>query len=511
MLADIRWDELTVFLILFIAVTVVGFIASRWHRADLNVLEEWGLAGRRFGSIVTWFLLGGDLYTAYTFVAVPALVFGTGAIGLFAIPYTIIVYPIVFVVMPKLWQVARNRGHVTPADFVRDRFDSHLLALLIAITGVVATMPYIALQIFGIQVVIAQMGIPVEISLVIAFLVLAFYTYVSGLRAPALIALVKDALIWIAVLVAVIYIPIHLGGFGAIFAKVPTAKQNLPSASYLVYSTLALGSALALFLYPHAITGTFAARSQNVVRRNAAFLPAYSFLLGLIALLGYMAIAAGVKPSKAYGVNSAVPDLMQKMFAGPFAGFTFAAIAIGALVPAAVMSIAAANLFTRNIWKEYIHKQASGAEQANVAKVASLVVKIGALAFVLGINTKDVINFQLAGGVWILQTLPAVILALYVRWLDRWSVVLGWCVGIGLGTYWLIQDKFVSSHDLSVLGWHVGKVYTGLAAFIANLIVVVVLSLVVLAVRRHAPESRITAQDYEPAAAGSTATPVTAA
>ncbi|MFN2581256.1 MAG: sodium:solute symporter, partial [Candidatus Dormibacteria bacterium] len=253
----IRGDELTVFIVLFVVVTVIGFIAARWRRGDLSLLHEWGLGGRRFGSIVTWFLLGGDLYTAYTFVAVPALVFAKGAIGLFALPYTIIVYPIVYVVMPKLWQAARNLGHITPADYVRDRFNSPLLALLIAITGIVATMPYIALQMFGIQVVIAQMGVNIEISLVVAFLVLALYTYVSGLRAPALIAVVKDTLIWITVLVAVIYIPTKLGGFGAIFhstetavaAKTSKATDNLPASLYLAYSTLALGSALALFLY----------------------------------------------------------------------------------------------------------------------------------------------------------------------------------------------------------------------------------------------------------------------
>ncbi len=104
---------------------------------------------------ITWFLLGGDLYTAYTFVAVPALVFGAGAIGFFALPYTIIVYPFVFVVFPRLWSVSQKHGYVTASDFVHGRFDSQPLALAIAITGIFATMPYIALQLVGIQVVLA--------------------------------------------------------------------------------------------------------------------------------------------------------------------------------------------------------------------------------------------------------------------------------------------------------------------------------------------------------------------
>ncbi len=488
-----HYDELVIFFGLGLIVTVLGFVASRWRRGNLDLIEEWGLAGRRFGTVVTWFLLGGDLYTAYTFVAVPALVFGSGAIGLFALPYTIIVYPLVYVVMPKLWALAHRHGYVTASDYVKDRFDSRTLALLIAITGIVATMPYIALQILGIAVVIQVLGINIEAALVIAFLALALFTFASGLRAPALIALVKDTMIWITVIVAIIVIPAHLGGFGAIFAKVPAAKQTLAPAQFAGYSTLALGSALALFLYPHAITGTFASQSGRVIKRNAAFLPAYSFLLGLIALFGYMAIAAGIKPIAPYGANSAVPQLIQLSFPTWFAGFALASIAIGALVPASVMSIAASNLFTRNIWTEYIHRSASPTEEANVSKWVSLLVKLGAVGFILipGLTTYA-IDLQLAGGVIILQTLPAVFLALYLRWLDRWAVAAGWVVGMASGGFWLVASGFSGS----LYTFFGAKLYIGLVAFLLNLGVVVVWSLVTFALRRGEEPSYLADEVY---------------
>src|SRR3954452_10475866 len=183
---------LLVFSILFSVVTAMGFLASRWRRGDLSQLHEWGLGGRRFGTVIIWFLLGGDLYTAYTFIAVPALMFGAGATGFFAVPYTIMVYPLMFVVFPRLWSVAQAKGYVTAADFVRGRFGSGALALAVAVTGIVATMPYIALQLIGIEVVLSGLGIHGEWPLAIAFVVLAAYTYSSGLRAPALIAVVKD-------------------------------------------------------------------------------------------------------------------------------------------------------------------------------------------------------------------------------------------------------------------------------------------------------------------------------
>jgi solute:Na+ symporter, SSS family len=364
---ELNWTALVVFIVLFGFITWLGFAAAHWRRGDLDQLHEWGLGGRRFGTLITWFLVGGDLYTAYTFIAVPALAFGAGAIAFFAVPYTIIIYPILFIVYPRLWNVCRRHGYVTGADFVRGRFGNRWLALAVTLTGILATMPYIALQLVGLQVVIGAMGVTGEgwvgdIPLIIAFLILAAFTYSSGLRAPAMIAIVKDTLIYITAFAAVIVIPIQLGGWAKIFAAVPPEKLILVSpgpnttGAYGVYATLALGSALALLLYPHSMTGILSASSGHAVRRNAALLPAYSFVLGLLALLGFFALAAGVDKMpefaegfKQFSNNFAVPALMLHSFPAWFAGLAFAAIGIGALVPAAIMSIAAANLFTRNV------------------------------------------------------------------------------------------------------------------------------------------------------------------
>src|SRR6201995_3782297 len=156
---------LIIFFALFGVVACLGLFGARWRAADLSQLAEWGLGGRRFGTVITWFLLGGDLYTAYTFIAVPAVMFGAGASGFFAIPYAILMYPLLFIAFPRLWSVAHAHGYVTAADFVRGRFDSKGLALAVAITGIIATMPYIALQLYGMQVVIAALGLNYTVAL----------------------------------------------------------------------------------------------------------------------------------------------------------------------------------------------------------------------------------------------------------------------------------------------------------------------------------------------------------
>jgi len=508
---NVNWEALSVFIVVFSAVAILGFLAAKWRPGDLTRLQEWGLAGRRFGTIVSWFLLGGDIYTAYSFIAVPGLIFKSVALGFFAVPYLIIIYPLVFIFLPKFWTVARHRGYVTPADFVRERFDSSTLALLVAITGILATMPYIALQIYGIEVSIAQMGVPIEISLFVAFFVLAAYTYVSGLRAPAMIAVVKDMCIWLVVLVAVIYIPIKLGGFSNIFAAVhqkavenPTTFHDfLPSSEYSAYTTLALGSALALFLYPHLLTGMLSTNSRQVVRRNAALLPAYTLLIGLIGLLGYMAIAAHVKLSPAYGANSALPALFSAMFPSWFAGFAFAAIAIGALVPAAIMSIAAANLFTRNIYREYFRPACTEREESSVAKTASLVVKVGALAFILLLPSTLAINFQLLSNIWIIQTLPAVFLGLYTNWFHRRALIVGWAGGMITGTWMVIARNFESSvYPLSFAGITI-PVYAAVAALVANLVLTIVLTPIFRGISISAGEDATTPADFEAQPLGS--------
>jgi solute:Na+ symporter, SSS family len=512
--AEVNWTALIIFVLLFAFITWLGFAAAKWRKGDLDLLNEWGLGGRRFGTVVTWFLIGGDVYTAYTFIAVPALAFGAGAIAFFAVPYAILIYPILFLPFPRLWYVCHKHQYITAGDFVRGRFGNRWLALAVAITGIIATMPYIALQLVGLQVVIAGLGVSGtgyagDLPLIIAFIVLAAFTYSSGLRAPASIAIVKDLLIYTTAFVAVIVIPIQLGGFGKIFAAVPPAKLLLASpgpnttGTYGVYATLVLGSAFALFLYPHSITGVLSATSGRTVRRNAAMLPGYTFMLGLLALMGFFAIAAGVSglPEyaagfKQFGNNFAVPALFLHSFPSWFVGFAFAAVGIGALVPAAIMSIASANLYTRNIHREFINRNPTDRQEAQMAKWVSLIVKLGALLFIIFVPTQYAIYLQLLGGILIIQTVPSVMLGVYTRWFDDWALLIGWAVGTGVGCWMFVAAKLAPSYPLAI-GGHTFPGYTAFYTVILNLLVVVVLTPVFRAMREKTAElDETVAADY---------------
>lgn len=510
---NINWVALIVLIVIFAAVTVMGFQAARWRRPkDLQSLHEWGLGGKSFGTITTWFLLGGDLYTAYTFIAVPAAMWATGAVsGFFAVPYTIVLYPFIFYFLGRMWSVAHRHGYITTADIVQGRYGTRSLSTAVAITGILATMPYIALQLVGIQAVLEVIGLGGEsllardLPLLIAFAVLAAYTYSSGLRAPAMIAFVKDILIYLVIAVAVIYLPLKFGGWTGIFDAAQTkmatpsaANPAVPTGSFIpselqhwAYASLALGSAMALFMYPHSVTAALSSKDRNTGRRNAAILPAYSLLLGLLALLGYIAIKAGTIPMGLDGKLNpqlVIPQLFEDNFPSWFTGVAFGAIAVGALVPAAIMSIAAANLFTRNIYKAYLKPAATHAQEAKVAKLVSLITKVGALIFVLTLDKQNALNFQLLGGVWILQTLPSIVFGLFTRWFHRWALLAGWAVGMVYGTVTAYGGCTACTarpfgNSLAIVPGLGDAGYIGLTAFALNVIVLVVVTAVLRALK----------------------------
>lgn len=472
----VHTTALAVFCSCFLLVTAAGFLAARWRQADLHSLEEWGLAGRRFGTLIVWFLIGGDFYTAYTVIAVPAALYGAGAPGFFAVPYCILNYPLMMIVMPKLWTVCHRERYITLSDYVRGRFGNRWLSVAFALTGVLATMPYIALQLVGIREVIAAMGIQGEWPLVAAFVILAAYTYTSGLRAPAAIAIVKDVMLYVMVLAAIVIIPAKLGGYSSIFSAAGHAlAQHKPAGSILLrpsqywsYSSLAIGSSLALLFYPHSFTGAISASSANTIRRNAALLPAYNMLLGLVALLGLMALAAGIQSKD---TSAVVPLLFLRMFPEWFAGFCLAAIGVSALVPAAIMSIATANLFTRNLWGEFARTPLTPRQEASMAKAVSLVVKSGALLFIVGNHAQYAIELQLLGGVWIMQLVPSVLFGLFGRWFRGTALLLGWACGMLAGTAMVASTGMKSSvYSMHVAG-HTVALYAAIPAVIVNLLV----------------------------------------
>lgn len=452
----------------------------------MNNLSEWALAGRRMGTYLVWFLVGADLYTAYTFIAIPSGVYAKGAIYNFAVPYVALTFGIAILFMPKFWRITREKGYITGADFAKGTFNSTTLAILIAIVGIVAELPYIALQIVGMQAVLTTMLAGVsnvttdsEISLIIAFVVLAAFTYTSGLRGATLTAVLKDILIFGGVIAVIAAVAIG-GGFSAGFTAKPVYSTLAPALEN-AYWSIFIVSALALYLYPHAMNGVLSAQDAEKVRKSSALLPIYGIGLGLLALYGVVIYGntAALHFVKANGGSGllVVPSIIQSVLPPWAAGIAFLGIFIGGLVPAAIMAISQANLLTRNIVKVF-KPNLSPTGETQIAKWASVAFKFIALAFVFVVNSTYAVQLQLFGTILVVQTLPSIFGGLITNRLNKYGLIVGLVVSELLGVYLMADANKFGTWSTSFFNTPpFGAFYVGATALAFNLAIVLVATL----------------------------------
>ena len=485
----IGFDGIIPFVGLFVLFVLLGFYGKYWRRGDLNHVHEWSLAGRRLGTALVFFLIGADIYTAYTFVAIPSGVFAKGSLYFFAIPYVGLTFGVALVTMPRLWSLSREKGYITASDFVKDRFSSKILSILIAMTGIISLLPYIALQIVGMQSVLTVMlsgtansNTVQEISLLIAFAILAAFTYTSGLRGATLTAVFKDILIWITVIALIVVVPLSIGGGGGGFA---TAFKNVKKQTYITlseslvpgYTTLVLGSALALYLYPHAINGVLSSESAQKLRTSTALLPLYGVGLAIMALMGILVYAVPSAmnflshfPESSRGIL-VVPSLILYTMPGWFSGIALLGIFVGGLVPAAIMAMSQASLLTRNIIKE-IKPNMPASSEIRITKISSTAFKFVALGFVFIVPATYAISLQLLGGILIVQILPAVFFGLYVKSsLRKEPLIVGLLVGIFSGIYMVEYTNNFGALTSSLFHTTFGSLYVAVIALVFNLII----------------------------------------
>ncbi|MEU8975219.1 sodium:solute symporter [Streptomyces monashensis] len=470
------------------ALVICGAVLAGARRSPADELPHparWALGGRDLGTAATCVLLGGTIYTSYTYIAVPGLMFGTGGLALYALVYTMLLSPLIMILLPRLRDVAARHDLVTAADYVRARHGSHPLALATALTGILATMPYLGLQVVGMTGVLRSMGLAPDALvgcavLVALFLLFAVVTHPGGLRACARLSFLKAVLIGAAVLVLLVLTLTQLGPPGHVFELAARRSEamgqpfGVPPHSFSAYATLAVGSALAQLMYPQVLLVAMASRSKHTLRAATTYLPAWSMTLGLWAFFGMAALAAGVRTLAGHG-ELAVPILIRDVAPDWLAGLLFGALAVAGLLPAVVMAMSMAMLFVRNVYVEYLNPTATPKHEVRVARGPALVIMAGAVAFALLMKPQDAINLHLLGGVWILQILPAVAGSLFTRWFHRRALFLGWAVGMVAGTGLLGLRGFSTVVDVGIGPLH-APVYVAVTALALNLAVAAALT-----------------------------------
>jgi len=480
--------SIAVFVVLFVVFSYLGLKGKNFRAGNLDLLHEWALGGQRFGAWLLWFLIGADLFTAYTFIAVPSGLFAKGSIFFFAVPYVAMGFGVALAVMPKFFAVSKEKCHITAVDFVKDRYNSKVLAIIVALVGILAELPYIALQIVGMKVVLATLlmqfkginqNLLNEISLSVAFLILSWFTYKSGLRGATLTAVLKDFLILGTVLVLTIYIPLHYNGFHQAF-EIKKDYATLNPKLISAYISLSAMSALALFLYPHAITGCLSSSDVKVLKKSIAFLPVYGIGLAVLALFGVLIYE--VKPAMemlnhipaAARGSFVVPILITSTMPQWFSGIALLGIFIGGLVPASIMAIASSNLMV-NILREL--NIANPSNETKLAKWFSFLFKLIPLVFVFLVPPTFAIALQLIGGIIILQTLPSIFIGLFIKHLNKESLLIGLVAGIFTGIYELEVVNHFGLIKSVLMPSPIGPIFIGVVALGVNLLIVMLGSL----------------------------------
>ena len=463
-------------------IALLGFLGRRTPAADL---AEWTVGGRKFGAVTMWFLQAGEVFTTFTFLGMAGLAFTGGVAALYALPYIPLAYIGLYFLGPVIWRRARERGHLTQADFLADFYDSRLLGLLTAVFGVVFLLPYLQLQITGLGLAV-QLATGNEtsstVSIVIAFALTVAFVLWSGIRGVATTSYFKDALMLVVLLVLVVAIPAHFtGGIGGTFHKVMASHPEMLHVhagefdrawffSSMVASTLGV-----LFMtLPHQWPALLSAQSSKALRRNYAFLPVYSVALALPMIIGFTALV--VLPAGAKS-NGALLTLVHQAFPGWFVGVVVVATAATAMVPAAGLIVGMSSLIARNIVR-------TSTDRGQFVVNQSSVVVVTGLALGLAISRPDLLaNLLLLTYSGLDQLIPALALALFTRRLvGARAVIAGLLVGEAV-VMWLTFGKVEVAH-----------INVGLVALVPNLFVLAVVG----ALDRRTAEPAVEARTAEP-------------
>jgi len=441
-------------------------------RVKMN-LENWTVGGRRFGIIIMWLLMAGEIYTTFTFLGASGWAYSRGAPTFYILIYGTLAYTVSFFILPAIWKVGQRHGLHTQPDFFIHRYQSRGLGLLVAAIGVLCILPYLQLQLTGLGLIVevaSEGAIGSKTAILISFILTCLFVYTSGLRGTAWVAIIKDIMMIAAVGIVGFGVPhIYFGGFGPMFrallAKHPghlTFPGASPGMSTPWVMSTALLTGLGFYMWPHVFASAFSAKSAQTIKRNAIIMPFYQIPILLVLMVGFTALL--VIPGLKNG-DMAFLEIVRVTYPSWFLGFVGAAGAVTAMVPSSVLVLFAATLLAKNIYKSLLAPQASETTVLRLSRILVLIIMILALCLAF-YYPQALVNLLLIGYNGVSQFFPGVVFGLFWKKVNRQAVFCGLLAGFGLAAALVF-----SGHD-PLLGMNAGFV-----ALILNTVVTVMLSL----------------------------------
>jgi SSS family solute:Na+ symporter len=424
--------------IVIVAAITLGVVAAR---ANLNSPTDFVVGGRSLGSMLLWLLLAGEIYTSFTFLGAAGYAYGLGAPAFYILCYGPIAYIIGYFLTPKIRSVGAAFGMITQPDMFRARYGSPALAGLAALVGFFFLIPYITLQLTGLQILlsIASYGfVEPYVAVAVAVALITGFVWATGLRGTAWASVLKDSLVLAAAIFAGVALPIHAAGgwsatLRAVSASHPGWLTLAPGASphgVTWFVTTVIVSGVGFFMWPTSTAAIFSAKSGDALRRNAIMLPVYNLLILFVIFAGFAAllIVPGLKGTVG---DQAFMLSLRQIYPPWLIGLIAAAGCLAALVPVSAQLLAAASIFAKNIAGDMFNASADDRSRTRLTRILVIVLALVAygLWFALKVYLVDLLLYAYNG---IVQFLPGTLLAFGWRRTTAWGVGSGIVAGIGV-------------------------------------------------------------------------------
>ena len=423
----------------------VGIFAGRRLKMTL---ENWTVAGRRFGLLLIWLLMAGEIYTTFTFLGASGWAFSKGAPAFYILIYGTLAYTLSFFILPALWRVGKRYGLHTQPDYFIKRYDSRSLGVFVALIGVFSIIPYLQLQLAGLGFIVevaSNGAVSSNAAILLAFVLTCAFVYTSGLRGAAWVAIIKDVMMLAAVGVVGIGVPIIYFGspgkmFDALMAKMPEHlifPGSTPNMDVGWVMSTALLTGLGFYMWPHVFGSAFSAKSDKVIKRNAIIMPFYQIPILLIFFVGFTAFL--VIPELKNG-DMAFLELVNRTYPPWFMGFVGAAGAVTAMVPSAILVLFASTLLAKNVYQAGFRPQAREETVLRLSRILVLVITTFALFFAI-LFPNELVNLLILGYDGVCQFFPGVVGGLFWKRVTKTGVATGLIIGITIVAYLILTGR----------------------------------------------------------------------
>ena len=468
--------------IIFAFLAFAIFLGIRARRGRDMDLEQWSVGGRGFGTIFVFLLLAGEIYTTFTFLGGSGWAYGEGGPAFYILSYGCLAYIMSYWLLPAVWRYANENRLHSQADFFVSKYRSPALGVLVSLVAVVAMVPYLALQIRGLGLIVSAASygtISATIASIIGVIAVVIYVIISGIHGSAWTAVLKDIMVLGVVVFLGIYLPFKLyGGIGEMFHQIQSQKPEfltLPGQGYSPawFISTVLLTALGFYMWPHTFGSTFSAQNERVFKRNAIFMPLYQLVLLFVFFVGFAAVlkVPGLEGDR---VDLSLLMISKDAFSSPVVGLIGATGLLTALVPGSMLLMVSSTLLAKNVYRVF----APSTTEARVGTLAKILVPfVGLAALLFALNSgQAIVLLLLLGYSLVTQLFPALLFSLMANNLvTKWGAAAGILAGVATVTYVTVTGTTIGQ-ILPVLPQALADTNIGIVALTVNVVVLLVVS-----------------------------------